>query len=48
MITSETKTVQSNGSADYPWMVDGAGLPPNAYELLPNMVILLYIFLSVI
>lgn len=38
MITSETKPVQNTGCEEYPWMVDGAGLPPNAYELLPKMV----------
>lgn len=38
MITSETKAVQNNGCAECPWMVDGAGLPPNASELLPRMV----------
>ncbi|CAN6440302.1 unnamed protein product [Victoria cruziana] len=27
-----------NGNAEVPWMLDGAGLPPNAYELLPKLV----------
>lgn len=40
MITSETKAGQTNGSPEYPWMVDGAGLPPNASKLLPRMVFL--------
>lgn len=40
IITSEAKAVQNNGCAEYPWMVDGAGLPPNAFELLPRMVFL--------
>ncbi|XP_057491249.1 inositol hexakisphosphate and diphosphoinositol-pentakisphosphate kinase VIP2-like isoform X1 [Actinidia eriantha] len=38
IITSGAKTVQSNASFDAPWMVDGAGLPPNASELLPKLV----------
>ncbi|XP_019709957.1 inositol hexakisphosphate and diphosphoinositol-pentakisphosphate kinase VIP2 isoform X2 [Elaeis guineensis] len=38
IITSEAKTVNSNGSAEFPWMVDGAGLPANASPLLPKMV----------
>ncbi|TKY50351.1 Inositol hexakisphosphate and diphosphoinositol-pentakisphosphate kinase 2 [Spatholobus suberectus] len=38
IITSSAKTVHSNGSPEFPWMVDGAGLPPNASELLPNLV----------
>lgn len=47
MITSESKLVQSNGNSEYPWMVDGAGLPPNASELLPRMVFFfVYMFLS--
>ncbi|PON95879.1 Histidine phosphatase superfamily [Trema orientale] len=36
IITSGSKTVQSNGSPS--WMVDGAGLPPNAFDLLPKLV----------
>ncbi|XP_008807872.2 inositol hexakisphosphate and diphosphoinositol-pentakisphosphate kinase VIP2-like isoform X2 [Phoenix dactylifera] len=40
IITSEAKTVNSNGSAEFPWMVDGAGLPNNASQLLPKMVAL--------
>ncbi|KAK9698402.1 hypothetical protein RND81_08G101600 [Saponaria officinalis] len=31
-------TSLSNGSPEYPWMVDGAGLPPNAAEILPKLV----------
>lgn len=37
IITSGAKTVQ-NGSFEVPWMVDGAGLPLNASELLPKLV----------
>ncbi|KAK6928282.1 Histidine phosphatase superfamily, clade-2 [Dillenia turbinata] len=38
IITCGAKAVQSNGSPEFPWMVDGAGLPSNASELLPNLV----------
>uniref|UniRef100_A0A0R0GJ80 Inositol hexakisphosphate and diphosphoinositol-pentakisphosphate kinase n=1 Tax=Glycine max TaxID=3847 RepID=A0A0R0GJ80_SOYBN len=38
IITSNANTVDSNGSPEFPWMVDGAGLPPNASELLANLV----------
>lgn len=38
IITSGAKTTHSNGSPAKPWMVDGAGLPPNASELLPKLV----------
>ncbi|KAJ0966242.1 hypothetical protein J5N97_027380 [Dioscorea zingiberensis] len=38
IITSEAKVVHSNGCEQFPWMVDGAGLPPNAFKLLPKMV----------
>ncbi|KAF7802928.1 inositol hexakisphosphate and diphosphoinositol-pentakisphosphate kinase 2-like isoform X1 [Senna tora] len=38
IITSIQKRDRSNGSPEYPWMVDGAGLPPNASELLPKLV----------
>ena len=41
IITSGAKTVQNNGSSEVPWMVDGAGLPSNASELLPKLVITL-------
>ncbi|KAE9590382.1 hypothetical protein Lal_00028141 [Lupinus albus] len=37
-ITCSAKTADSNGSSEFPWMVDGAGLPPNASELLPKLV----------
>ncbi|KAK1302468.1 hypothetical protein QJS10_CPB12g00822 [Acorus calamus] len=37
IITSEPKQLHNNGWAECPWMVDGAGLPPNASELLPKM-----------
>ncbi|XP_024027958.1 inositol hexakisphosphate and diphosphoinositol-pentakisphosphate kinase VIP2 isoform X4 [Morus notabilis] len=36
IITSGAKTVDSNGSPL--WMMDGAGLPSNAFELLPKLV----------
>lgn len=35
-------TVPSNGSVEKSWMVDGAGLPSNASELLPKLVGLLF------
>ncbi|KAL7232416.1 hypothetical protein ACSBR2_010440 [Camellia fascicularis] len=38
IITLGAKEVHSNGSSDAPWMVDGAGLPHNASELLPKLV----------
>ena len=38
LITSGAKTVDSDGSPEFPWTVDGAGLPPNASELLPKLV----------
>ncbi|XP_024970724.1 inositol hexakisphosphate and diphosphoinositol-pentakisphosphate kinase VIP2-like isoform X5 [Cynara cardunculus var. scolymus] len=38
LITSGVKAVQANGSSKRPWMVDGAGLPLNAAELLPTLV----------
>ncbi|KAK1257936.1 hypothetical protein QJS04_geneDACA017752 [Acorus gramineus] len=38
IITSEPKQLHNNGWAECPWIVDGAGLPPNASELLPKMV----------
>ncbi|KAI4998592.1 inositol hexakisphosphate and diphosphoinositol-pentakisphosphate kinase VIP2-like isoform X1 [Hordeum vulgare subsp. vulgare] len=37
IIISNTKANNTNGSVEFPWMVDGAGLPPNASELLPKM-----------
>ncbi|KAD7479515.1 hypothetical protein E3N88_02651 [Mikania micrantha] len=40
LITSGVKAVQANGSLKKPWMVDGAGLPLNASELLPTLVTL--------
>ncbi|KAF3444746.1 hypothetical protein FNV43_RR14439 [Rhamnella rubrinervis] len=36
IITSGAKTVHNNGSP--PWLADGAGLPSNAFELLPKLV----------
>ncbi|XP_065877943.1 inositol hexakisphosphate and diphosphoinositol-pentakisphosphate kinase VIP2-like isoform X4 [Euphorbia lathyris] len=38
IITSGAKTTDSNGTSEFPWMTDGAGLPPNAFELLPKLV----------
>ncbi|KAK9067247.1 hypothetical protein SSX86_014573 [Deinandra increscens subsp. villosa] len=38
LITSKAKLVQANGSSKKPWMIDGAGIPPNASELLPELV----------
>ncbi|KAK9665449.1 hypothetical protein RND81_14G112700 [Saponaria officinalis] len=38
IITSGVLTSHSDGSPEFPWMVDGAGLPPNAAELLPKLV----------
>ncbi|KAK4488466.1 hypothetical protein RD792_004230 [Penstemon davidsonii] len=38
IITSAKKASHSNGSLEKPWMVDGAGLPTNASELLPKLV----------
>lgn len=41
IITSGAKTVQNDESSESPWMVDGAGLPSNASELLTKLVITL-------
>lgn len=41
IITSSSKTVHSDESPEFSWMVDGAGLPPNASELLPKLVSLI-------
>lgn len=38
IITSSTKADHSSGFSEFPWMIDGAGLPPNAAELLPKLV----------
>ncbi|XP_027187525.1 inositol hexakisphosphate and diphosphoinositol-pentakisphosphate kinase VIP2-like isoform X6 [Cicer arietinum] len=38
IITSSANAVDTNGSQEFPWTVDGAGLPPNASELLPELV----------
>lgn len=38
IITSGTKAVHSSSLPEKQWMVDGAGLPPNASELLPKLV----------
>uniref|UniRef100_A0A453H3J4 Inositol hexakisphosphate and diphosphoinositol-pentakisphosphate kinase n=1 Tax=Aegilops tauschii subsp. strangulata TaxID=200361 RepID=A0A453H3J4_AEGTS len=40
IIISNAKAKNTNGSVEFPWMVDGAGLPPNASELLPKMATL--------
>ncbi|XP_057435942.1 inositol hexakisphosphate and diphosphoinositol-pentakisphosphate kinase VIP2-like isoform X2 [Lotus japonicus] len=41
IITRSSKIVSSNEAPEVPWMVDGAGLPPNASELLPKLVSLI-------
>ncbi|XP_022134519.1 inositol hexakisphosphate and diphosphoinositol-pentakisphosphate kinase VIP2-like isoform X2 [Momordica charantia] len=38
IITLGGKIAHSNGSAESPWMTDGAGLPSNASDLLPKLV----------
>ncbi|KAK6155129.1 hypothetical protein DH2020_009377 [Rehmannia glutinosa] len=38
ILTSGNKTVHSSGQPEKPWMVDGNGVPPNASELLPELV----------
>ncbi|XP_071713064.1 inositol hexakisphosphate and diphosphoinositol-pentakisphosphate kinase VIP2-like [Rutidosis leptorrhynchoides] len=38
LIVSGEKLVQANGSSKKPWMIDGAGIPPNASILLPELV----------
>ncbi|CAK9308952.1 unnamed protein product [Citrullus colocynthis] len=38
IITSHGKIAHGNGSAESPWMTDGAGLPSNAFDLLPKLV----------
>ncbi|MED6192063.1 Inositol hexakisphosphate and diphosphoinositol-pentakisphosphate kinase vip2 [Stylosanthes scabra] len=38
LITSGANTADSDEAAEFPWTVDGAGLPPNASELLPKLV----------
>lgn len=42
IITSDVKNLLNNGTSELPWMVDGAGLPPNASRLLPKLVITLF------
>jgi len=37
-IITSGATIHSNGMSKKPWMVDGAGLPSNASELLPELV----------
>ncbi|CAK8540600.1 unnamed protein product [Lathyrus sativus] len=41
IITSNLKTIHSDESPEFSWMVDGAGLPSNASELLPKLVSLI-------
>ncbi|XP_058736296.1 inositol hexakisphosphate and diphosphoinositol-pentakisphosphate kinase VIP1-like isoform X2 [Vicia villosa] len=41
IITSSLKTVHGDESPEFSWMVDGAGLPSNASELLPKLVSLI-------
>ncbi|OVA09092.1 Histidine phosphatase superfamily [Macleaya cordata] len=42
ILTSGAKTSPGNGTyngtAEFPWMIDGAGLPSNACQLLPTLV----------
>jgi inositol hexakisphosphate/diphosphoinositol-pentakisphosphate kinase len=40
IVTSGTKMIDDDqvSSEDFPWMTDGAGLPPNAHELLRELV----------
>ncbi|PIA28010.1 hypothetical protein AQUCO_07400097v1 [Aquilegia coerulea] len=38
IITSNAKKLHTNGSSEFPWMADGAGLPSNASELLRTLV----------
>ncbi|KAK2966944.1 hypothetical protein RJ640_002129 [Escallonia rubra] len=38
IMTSEVKTIHSNGSSEEPWMADGAGLPSAASDLLLKLV----------
>ncbi|XP_031488544.1 inositol hexakisphosphate and diphosphoinositol-pentakisphosphate kinase VIP2-like isoform X2 [Nymphaea colorata] len=38
IITCPRKGSNENGNAEVPWMLDGAGLPPNACGLLPKLV----------
>lgn len=38
IITSGAKIAQDNESPEFPWMIDGVGLPSNASELLPKLV----------
>ncbi|CAK8533897.1 unnamed protein product [Lathyrus sativus] len=40
IITSNLKTIHSDESPEFSWMVDGAGLPSNASELLPKLIML--------
>ncbi|KAL3640153.1 Inositol hexakisphosphate and diphosphoinositol-pentakisphosphate kinase vip2 [Castilleja foliolosa] len=37
-IITGRKAVQNRGLVEKPWMADGAGVPPNASELLPKLV----------
>jgi len=44
IVTSGTKMIDDDqvSSEDFPWMTDGAGLPPNAHELLRELVLILF------
>ncbi|KAE8668634.1 Inositol hexakisphosphate and diphosphoinositol-pentakisphosphate kinase [Hibiscus syriacus] len=37
VITSGERRIHTNGTSKCPWMTDGAGLPSNAFELLPKL-----------
>ena len=43
IIISSAKAKNTEGPMEFPWMVDGAGLPANASQLLPKMVKYFYI-----
>lgn len=38
IIITNAKAKNTNEPVEFPWMVDGAGLPANASQLLPKMV----------
>jgi hypothetical protein len=38
LIISNAKAKKTEEPLEFPWMVDGAGLPANASQLLPKMV----------
>lgn len=48
IVTSGTKMIHEHGSSEeFPWMTDGAGLPPNAHEVLRELVLTLFHLLLV-